>query len=414
MDHHAEHTDATRLDAVCRQFSNAFGHEPAAVAQAPGRVNLIGEHVDYADGIVLPIGIGRGTMAAAAPTPRGTSSRFCSEGHGEVAVDLEASLAASPQIGPTGGWQNYPLGVIALLREAGVAVPPLDLALTSSLPIGGGLSSSASLTVSVAAAALAVVGSDLDEFGRARAARLCREVEHRFAGVPCGPMDPAIVALAREDHAMRFDCRDKSWLHLPMPNALALVVFDSGVRHRLDSGGYASRLRSVQAAASSIAAPSLRQLLDDCEGSPEKALNRLAAAGLDGPDVRRARHVLTEVARVRAAAALLEAAATDPTTAATLGPEFGRILEAGHHSLREDFEVSTPELDAIVEFAVAHGAFGARLTGAGFGGCVIAACPQGEAAAVAALVADDFASRFGAPCTWFVSRAAGAAVSQRR
>ena len=388
------------------RFIGAHDRPPAAIAFAPGRVNLIGEHIDYAEGVVLPIAITRGTAVAASPTPIGSPSRFSSVEAGDVVVDLDRRLADSRRTRAATDWTSYPLGVIALLREAGVEVPPLDLAIASDLPIGGGLSSSASLTVATAFAALAIVSIDPDSFGRLRLARLCREVEHRFAGVPCGLMDPAIVALAREGEAMHLDCRDESIRQVPLPDFASILVFDSGVRHRLDEGGYAARQQDVHEATTSLGVPSLRSLLDAVDGSISHAFSRLAASPCSARARRRARHVLSEIDRVRRFEEALAGIGDDPIGARRSLAELGRILLDSHASLRDDFEVSTPELDTIVAAACDAGSFGARLTGAGFGGCAIALCRPEHADSMGSAVASVFAVRFGAPCDWFRTRAA--------
>lgn len=393
------------------RFIGAHDRSPDAIAFAPGRVNLIGEHVDYAEGIVLPMAIERGTAVAAAPTPAGSRSRLCAE-HFEIAtVDLDQWIAEADRTRSSGDWTNYPLGVIAMLRESGLDVPPLDLAIASDLPIGGGLSSSAALTVATALAAMAIAGVDPDRSGRLRLARLCREVEHRFAGVPCGLMDPTVVALAREDHALRLDCQDESIRQVLLPESAAIVVFDSGVRHRLDEGGYTARQQDVHEAATMLGVPSLRALFNAVDGSVSHALSRLAALPCSARARRRATHVLTEIDRVRRFEEALVTIGDDPAGANRSLAELGRVLLDSHASLRDDFAVSTPELDAIVSFAVDAGAFGARLTGAGFGGCAIALTRPEHADATGSAVASTVADRFGTSCDWFRTRPArGAAV----
>ena len=397
---------------VASRFERAFGRTPTSIAFAPGRVNLIGEHVDYAEGVVLPIAIERGTAVAAAPTPIDSPSRLCSAHAETAAIDLDGWIADSERTRPAPHWSNYPLGVIALLREAGLDLPPLDVAIESELPIGGGLSSSASLCVATAFAAMAIAKVEPDSFGRLRLARLCREAEHRFAGVPCGLMDPAIVTLARTGHALRLDCRDGSIRQLPLPTDVSIVVFDSGVRHRLDEGGYATRQRDVQGAADALGVPSLRALLEGCGGSTAIAIARLHAASISDQARRRARHVVAELDRVCRIEAILAAMRGDSGRSHDLLRELGRILLEGHASLRDDFEVSTPELDAIVSAATDAGAFGARLTGAGFGGCAIALCHSHDAERIAAAVARRVSERFASPCRWFVTRASSGAQAR--
>lgn len=376
------------------EFMRRFGRPPSSIAFAPGRVNLIGEHVDYAGGFVLPIAIERGTAVAVGPTPSGRDSRIISLDQGEVSID--PLLAPLPLTAPAERWANYPLGVLALLREEGIAPPPLDLVAATDLPIGGGLSSSAAITVATAVAALGSMGPHADHLDRRRLARLARRVEHRFAGVPCGLMDPAIVSLAREGHALLLDCRvdldEDSFRHVPLPEELAVLILDSGVRHRLDEGGYASRQQAVREAAAILGVPTLRELLDAEGGDLGVARARLDSAPLDALVRRRARHVLSEIDRVRRAAAILDALSesrsADVPFATHRLAALGRILVEGHASLRDDFGVSTPELDLLVEASMDAGALGARLTGAGFGGCVVVLAEPQKVASIA-----DHASR---------------------
>ncbi len=401
------------LDPARDGFRRRFGRVHDALAYAPGRVNLIGEHVDYAEGLVLPMAIERGTAVAASRSSAGGSTRLHSTWGGSREIDLEAWIEAAASTPPAPHWSNYPLGAIALLRETGLDVPPLDLTIDSTLPIGGGLSSSASLTVATALVALAIAGIDAERFGRLPLAALCRAVEHRFAGVPCGPMDPAIVACGREGHAMLLDCLDGSTRQWPLPARASIVVFDSMVRHRLDEGGYAARQRDVRLAADALGVPSLRALLDQHDRSLERALDRLAGARLPGHATRRARHVVSEIDRVRRFTASLDPVHGERADASTRLVSMGRILVESHASLRDDFEVSTPELDALATDAVEAGAYGARLTGAGFGGCAIALCASDRADAIGDRVARRFADRFGSPCSWFITGAArGATICQ--
>ena len=368
----------------------------SVIALSPGRLNLIGEHVDYVGGLVLPLAINRGTTVTAAAAPRGTGTVLTSRAKGH-SLSLPPGDAWSRRTAPAERWANYPLGTLALLRTAGVALPDLHLEISGDLPLGGGLSSSASLMVATAVAALAVAGVDADAFGRLRLAKLCQRAETEWAGVPCGLMDPAIAALGRADHAIVLDCRDEHVEFVPIPAGIEVVVFDSGVRHRLADGGYATRRNSVEEAGRAVAAAgggSLRQLAERDDG-PEF----LAKLGLGETTLRRGRHVVAEIGRVRRA---VEAMRRD-------GPgdrgRLGATLFEGHASLRDDFAVSVDELDAIVEAAGEAGAIGARLTGAGFGGCAIALVERGTSDAVAAGVAARFARRFGREPRWFVTGA---------
>jgi len=389
------------------EFMRRFGRPPSSIAFAPGRVNLIGEHVDYAGGLVLPIAIDRGTAVAVGRTPTGRDSTIISLDQGEVSID--PLLAPLPLVAPAERWANYPLGMLALLREEGVAAPPLDLVAATDLPIGGGLSSSAALTVATAVAALGALGIDADDFGRMRLARGARLVEHRFAGVPCGLMDPAIVSLAREGQALLLDCRldgaDGSFRHVPLPRELAVLILDSGVRHRLDEGGYASRQQAVREAAAMLGVPTLRDLLDAASGNLDEALARLDSVPLDAIVRRRAHHVLAECDRVRRAVAILDSLSEPRSDDASLRSHrlgsLGRILVEGHASLRDDFGVSTPELDLLVEASLEAGALGARLTGAGFGGCVVVLMARSQDFPLTEDVVRRYADQFSGIFTWY-------------
>jgi galactokinase len=380
-------------------FASGFGGGQAVRAIAPGRLNLIGEHTDYAGGLVLPVAIGRGTTVAAAASPTGSGTTLVSLAKGHE-VSLAPGSGWPRRTAPAERWANYPLGTLALLREAGVPVPECRLEITSDLPLGGGLSSSASLMIATGVAALALAGVDLDWFGRMRLGRLAQRAETEWAGVPCGLMDPAISALGRAGHAMLLDCRDESFEFVPLPESLEIVVFDSGVRHRLADGGYAARRQAVEEAGRAVAEAGgggLRELAD--RGGDEAWLGRL---GLGETILRRARHVVREIVRVRRAAEAMKAmGAMGAGDAATLG----RILLEGHASLRDDFAVSIDELDTLVDAAAEAGAFGARLTGGGFGGGAIALVARGEAERVAAGTVGRFARRFGREPGWFVTGA---------
>jgi galactokinase len=376
----------------------AFGREPDYAAHAPGRVNLIGEHTDYNGGLVLPCAIDRGTAAVAA---RREDARICvhSATLGETGVfDGDEPLRARGQA-PQASWLAYVAGVIAAFRAEGLPVPGLDIALASDLPREAGLSSSAALEVALAtlfdaAGALGLAASER--------ARLAWRAEVEFVGVPCGRMDQMASALGRRDHALRIDCVDYTVTPVPLPSdRMQLLIADSGIRRRLTAGGYARRRAECeggleQARALGLApaaAQSWREVPLAALGALERRLDPVYA--------RRARHVLTENARVDAVCAAL--AAGDPARA-------GASLRAGHASVRDDFEVSVPELDALCEIADAlPGCYGSRLTGAGFGGCTIHLVDPLCADALAGAIARAFAARFGrAPAILRAVAAAGA------
>jgi galactokinase len=367
---------------AARALEHAFGREAELAVHAPGRVNLIGEHTDYNGGLVLPCAIDRGTAAAAARREAG-GLRVHSAALGATGVLETAPPEAAAK--PARGWLAYAAGVAAAFRDEGLPVPALDVALASDLPRESGLSSSAALEVAFATLFDVAGGLGLDPAERAR---LAWRAETEFVGVPCGRMDQMASALGRRDHALRIDCLDFTTTLVPLSRErLRLLIVDSGVRRRLAGGDYARRraecevglARAREHGLAPRAAASWREVaperLDELERVLEPAL------------FRRARHVLGENARVDACCRAL--AAGDVGAA-------GAALREGMRSLREDFEVSCPELDALCEIGDAEpGCHGSRLTGAGFGGCTVHLVAPERADAVADALRAGFARRFG-------------------
>jgi galactokinase len=380
-----------RAEAALRAV---FGRDPdpALRVQAPGRVNLIGEYTDFNAGLVLPFAIDRGTAAVAARRDDGILRVHSS--------DVGAGGAIDPAKARRGaGWLDYVAGVAVAFRSEGLRVPGLDVALASDLPRESGLSSSASLEVAMAT--LLDVAGDARLDGPTRA-RLAHRAESEFVGVPCGRMDQLASACGRRDHALRIDCRDFALRAVPLPGErLRVLIVDSGVRRRLAAGDYRLRRNECEEALArarrSGVAPADAATWRDVDASRLGAL----ASALDALHLRRARHLLTENARVDA---VCDALARGDFAAV------GAALRAGQASLRDDFEVSVPELDALCEIGDATpGCFGSRLTGAGFGGCTIHLVEPARADAVAQALRTGFASRFGRePTVLPVSAAAGA------
>lgn len=317
---------------------------------AGGRVNLIGDHVDHAGGPVLPMLLRETTCVAMARAGRGLD---------------EAVSEWSPEAGSghdcDDGWTRYAFGVLAELRQEGLPLPSVRLAVASDLPVGGGLASSAALEIAVARAACALAGVPTDP---SWLARLCQRAEHLHAGTPCGIMDQWCIAHGVPGEAMHLDCATFAWRRVLLPPGLRIEIVDSGVRHALRDGGYAARRADVEAATRLLGLEHLAGLARAGSGAIREAFARL-------PEhlVRRARHVVTECIRVDEAIRALERSGRD-------GPDlarFGALLVESHRSLRDDLDVSTPELDAIVEDACRQGALGARMTGGGFGGCAVVA-----------------------------------------
>jgi len=373
-----------------RAFAAEFGR-PARLFSAPGRVNLIGEHTDYNDGFVLPVAIERRTRVAAAPRD---DRRLR-----VVARDLGQRATAcidEPRRAEEPPFLAYVAGVARTLAARGHPVGGADLLLASEVPIGAGLSSSAALELAVASALVALAGLDVPPLELALAAQAA---EHEHAGTRCGIMDQYVAALGRVGHALLIDCRTLEATPVPLALGTAtLLVCDSRVKHELASSAYNERRAECERGVALLGAKDgrVRALRDVSVETLEARRGELPAV-----TYRRCRHVVTEDARTRAAVAAL--AAGDLAAV-------GRLMVASHASLRDDYEVSAPELDLLVEAAMAcPGVYGARLTGAGFGGCTVtlveAAAVEGLAAALTAALR----GHFGLTPELFATGAAGGA-----
>jgi galactokinase len=383
-------TDHAATDRARRSFAEAFGGPAEGVWAAPGRVNVIGEHTDYNGGFVLPIALPHTTRAAVARRDDGRLAvASLQDGGGIVELDLAELAPGRPD-----GWAGYPAGVVAGLRDrlpGGVSV-----LVDSDVPAGAGLSSSAALTCAVAVALRDLVAPELSGHDLVE---LARRAENEFVGAPTGILDQSASVLCTAGHALFLDTRDRSGEQVPLDLAaagLALLVVDSGVTHEHAGGGYGDRRRECEEAARRLGVGLLREVPD------VDRLSALADGTSDGEVLlRRARHVVTEDARVLEVVAALREEA-DPRT-------IGRVLTAGHASLRDDFEISVPLLDAIVESAVAAGAHGARMVGGGFGGSAIALVEADAVGPVTAAVTSRF-EREGhpAPRTFVTVPSAGA------
>jgi galactokinase len=382
---------STANNAFRKNFHSAFGRAPAAIVRAPGRVNLIGEHTDYNDGFVLPIAIERQTLAAVAPREDSTVLFRSMEKVGEDdQIDLAAAIAPGPH-----KWANYCRGVAAGLKAHGIVLRGCDILFTSNVPLGGGLSSSASLEVAAALALLAAAAA-VGALGDHELALLCQKAEHDFAGAPCGIMDQSISIMGRTGRALLLDCRNGETRLIPFSDPdVVLLVADTQVKHSIADGGYAARRQQCYAAAAKLGVKALRDASD-------AAMDRAAAEGkLAGKELMRARHVVGEMRRTLQAVGAMESG------------DYGRVGElmyASHASLREDYEVSCEELDAIVELARnCKGVYGARMTGGGFGGCGIILAAAKRAKLVSEAITSGFARRFGRRCPIFATRAADGA-----
>lgn len=355
---------ADLLAAACDLLTRTSGRTPTHAAQAPGRVNLIGEHTDYALGYVLPIAIDRRTVAVGALAHGPRCRVFSVSTPVPCAFDLHTDPRAEF---PPDHWGRYAAGVLALLAELPGRhdLPALDIALASSVPPGSGLSSSAALEVSIATLASALWNVPIlpDQI-----ARLCRSAEGVYAGVPCGIMDQMISACAMENHALLIDCRDERATPIPLPPSeeIAWVITDSGVRHMLGSSAFAERRAAGERAAAALGMTSLR------EATPW--LIAESRTRLSDEEARCAVHVVSENHRVLEFVAALTTGDHE---------QAGRLMLASHASLRDDLRVSCPELDALVEAAMKlPGVFGSRMTGGGFGGCTVTLCRADAAAQV--------------------------------
>lgn len=358
-------THADLLAAACDLLTRTSGRIPTHAAQAPGRVNLIGEHTDYALGYVLPIAIDRWTVAVGALTDGPRNRVYSASTSDPCAFELRTDPRTTL---PPGHWGRYAAGVLALLSQLADRhdLPALDIALASSVPPGSGLSSSAALEVSLAtlASALWNVPIQPDQI-----ARLCRSAEDVYAGVPCGIMDQMISACALESHALLIDCRDERATPIPLPPAeeTAWVITNSGVRHTLASGAFAERRAAGEWAAAALGITSLR------EATPWLIAD--SRTHLSAEEARCAAHVISENQRVLEFVAALTTGDHE---------QAGRLMLASHVSLRDDLRVSCVELDALVEAAMKlPGVYGSRMTGGGFGGCTVTLCRADAAAQVA-------------------------------
>jgi len=372
------------LEGLTRTFGRS--ERPPTVIRAPGRVNLIGEHTDYNDGYVLPMAIDRAIWIALRP-----SSAPAITIH-SLDFDQTDSFALDAIEHATGSWADYVRGVAWALQQHGYPLAGWEGVLAGDVPVGAGLSSSAALEMAVALAFAAVAGWSWDP---ARMARVGQQAENQWIGVNCGIMDQMISASGTQGHALLIDCRSLEAVAVPLPAGASVVVLDTATRRGLVDSEYNQRRAQCQAAARFFGVTALR---DVSPAQLEKASDRL-----DELIYVRARHVVSENQRVLEACKAMQAG--DPAW-------LGRLLNASHASLRDDFQVSSPELDAIVESAVAQPACcGARMTGAGFGGCAVALVRAGDAPAFGDAVAASYGSRTGlTPRVYVCQSTAGAQV----
>ena len=358
-----------RLTAI-QAFQDRFLQAPIYVARAPGRVNLLGEHVDYNDGFVLPAAIDRATYIAFSPASTDRTTLVAAD-FGEEAQFTPATLPIKLQ--PDGSalpeWALYPAGVAWALGEAGLATPAMQAAFSSDIPRGSGLSSSASIEMAFGVAWSTLGGWSLPPM---QLAQLGQKAENCYAGVNCGIMDQFASACGEPGRLLLLDCRSLEYRSLPLPESTVIVVADTSVRRKLSSGGYNDRRAACEEAVRLLSRdlPGIKALRD----VSVESFNRLSNQ-LPGPVEKRARHVVEEIERTRQAIPYLDQGLTR---------EFGLLMNACHISLRDLYEVSIPELDTMVQIAQSlPGCLGARLTGGGFGGCTVNLVARDKAKAFA-------------------------------
>ena len=357
-----------------------FGQEPAMLFRAPGRVNLIGEHTDYNDGFVLPAAIDRETVVAIGPARDGQITAIAAD-FGE---HRDSFMLSDPIVRSEAEWANYVRGVAKVLLDDGVKLVAANMAIAGDVPLGSGLSSSASLEVAVGNALAGFAGHRVEP---TQMAKLAQRAENDFVGCACGIMDQLISTRGKADHALLIDCRSLNCTPVSIPYGVSIIIAHSGVRHAHAGGEYNDRRAQCEAAARHYGVAALRDLtiaqLEACKG------------GLDDVSFRRARHVVTENDRTEAAAAALKSGDLK---------RLGELMAQSHASMREDFEITVPAVDALTAIMAAplDGQGGARMTGGGFGGCVIAVASDLKVPAVVKAIADLYRTPDGLPAEVFV------------
>ena len=382
---------AEKKHAVAAAFERRFGQSPTWMAAAPGRINVIGEHVDYCEGLVLPMAIDRHVLMAACPSPEYSLRVASSLTREEAFIALDRPLQPGHP-----SWANYVRGVVQGFVGRGLSPIGLNVWVDSDLPMGGGLSSSAALEVATATLLEDVTGRRLS---LANKARLCQQAEHMFAGVPCGIMDQFASVYGQEGHLLLIDCRSEKVKPVPLSDPfVTLLVINTNVRHELGASEYPVRRAQCEEAARRLGLRSLR----------DATLTQMQITSAAWPAAVRscARHVITEIARVLDAS---EALGQGDWSRA------GRLMYASHASLRDDFKVSCAELDLVVslagEMGEKNGIYGCRMTGGGFGGSCVALIQTERAADIARTLGRRYAERTGLNPAMFVSRPAQGAHS---
>ena len=395
---HQDQLDLAKAEAI-RAHQQRFACQPNWIGAAPGRANLIGEHIDYNDGFVLPLAINRyTTVAASLAHPSEQDSPPQSTVH-SYAFDQTAIIDHGPTLVPGHpNWLNYIKGVWHGFGDLGFDMPCLNITVQSTVPVGGGLSSSAALEVATATLLEAVVGQTLDPIDKIK---LCRKAEHEFARVPCGIMDQFIAVFGKPDHLLLLDCRDQKTEQIPIDsNNVAVILVDSGVQHELASSQYSLRRQQCKMACQSLGVQSLRDV--------DEVHLETNSRQMDDVVYRRARHVVSEIRRTCQCANALRDGDWQMV---------GQLMFESHRSLQHDYEVSCGELDALVALAqqagIQNAVYGARMTGGGFGGYVIMLVDKNSAEKVVDFISTEYKKMTGAlPSIFSTSPGMGATMLQ--
>lgn len=384
------------IDQVSTRFKEKFGHAPAHIARAPGRVNLLGEHVDYNDGFVLPAAIDRATYVAFSPTNAPHSTLIAADFDQQASFSAETiATKTQPDSSPLPEWALYPAGVMWSLIEEKLPALSMNAVFASDVPRGSGLSSSASVEMAFAIAWQTLGGWTLPAMQRAL---LGQKAENKYVGVNCGIMDQFASACGVENKLLLLDCRSLEWKTVPLPEHVSIVIADTTVRRKLTSGEYNKRRDACEEAVRLLKndLPKIKSLRDVSVDD----FNRLAKQ-LPEEVERRARHVVEEIGRSNQAETLLAAGNVQ---------SFGALMNECHASLRDLYEVSCPELNVMVNIAQPlEGCYGARLTGAGFGGCTVNLVANESVEHFAKALASGYESETGLHPEIYISRASNGA-----
>jgi galactokinase len=376
-------------ETVLQTFRQRFGVDPALVAHAPGRVNLIGEHTDYNDGFVLPAAIDRAVFVAARPRSDRQVTMVSVDFSGETIFSLDH--LDDPSLP---GWSKYPRGALWWLQKEGYAVPGFDAVIGGDIPLGAGLSSSAAVEVVMIELGLALVNASLPQVKKALGGV---DVEHEFIGMPCGVMDQMASAMGVENHALLIDCRSLGTTPIPVPQGVSIVIMDTSKQRGLVDSEYAKRREQCETAARILGVPALRDANRAQLDATRDQLGDLL--------YRRARHVVTENLRVQATVAALRANSLKT---------IGQAMRDSHISMRDDYEITVFEMDMMVDLASVHpGCIGARMTGGGFGGCAVALVANDAVEGFVQAIAPAYESKTGLKPQIYVCHAAAGSGVER-